>query len=567
MLRWLRSLIASSTAGRGNERGIALWRDGDYRGAEQAFRGILARNPSYAAASSNLGMVLAAQGRMDEALQVLQQAVAIDPRHAGARVNLAALLRQGGQVEQALAQLREAERLAPEDDTISANLLKPLMDLCDWPAVAAMVDEFKRLDREQPVERWGARLLPFESQLLPFSPELQLRLARFHAGRWPAAPRRPARGARDGRLRIGYVSADFHDHATAHLTRGLYGLHDRSRFSVHAYSLGTDDGSDYRRRIERDCDSFLDASGESDAALAQRIADDGIDILVDMKVHTGGARPGVFALRPAPVQINYLGYPGTSGAQYLDYLIGDSVLVPQGAEQYYSEAIARMPASYQATDNAQPIAAACPPRADFGLPDGAFVFCCFNQLYKIEPAIFAAWMDILRAVPGSVLWLQAGQDLAMQRLRAAATVAGVAPERLVFAAYAAKPEHLARHRHADLFLDTHDVNAHTTATDALWAGLPVLTWPGETFASRVAASVVSAAGLPELVMPTLAAYRETAIRYATDTAALAALKDRLARQRLSCPLFDTQAYVRALEQAYARMHEQALKGERASFQV
>ena len=243
------------------------------------------------------------------------------------------------------------------------------------------------------------------------------------------------------------------------------------------------------------------------------------------------------------------------------------MLVPEGAERFYSEAIARMPASYQATDNTQPVAAACASRTECGLPEDAFVFCCFNQLYKIEPVMFAAWMDILRAVPGSVLWLLAGQDLAMQRLRAAASTAGIAPGRLVFAGYAAKPDHLARHRHADLFLDTHDVNAHTTATDALWAGLPVLTWPGETFASRVAASVVSAAGLPELVMPSLAAYREVAIRYATDAALLAALKDRLARQRLSCPLFDSPAYVQALEQAYVRMHQQALKGERTSFQV
>jgi predicted O-linked N-acetylglucosamine transferase (SPINDLY family) len=565
--RLISSSIASSRAGRANERGIALWHGGDSVAAAKAFRAALALRPRYAAAASNLGMVLAEQGHMDEALAAQRQAVTLDPHHVGARVNLAVLLQRGGCAAEAVDHLLEARRLAPEDDSIVANLLKPLMDLCDWPAVAAMADEFRRLEREQAVERWGARLLPFESQLLPFSADLQLRLARLHAGRWPAAPRRPARAARDGRLRIGYVSADFHDHATAHLTRSLYGRHDRSRFSVHAYSLGADDGSDYRRRIERDCDAFTDAGGESDAALARRIADDGIDILVDMKVHTGGARPGVFALRPAPVQVSYLGYPGTSGAQYLDYLIADSVVVPEGVERFYSEAIVRLPGSYQATDNTQPIATACPSRAECGLPEQAFVFCCFNQLYKIEPVIFSAWMDILRAVPGSVLWLLAGQEPAMQRLRAAASTAGIAPERLVFAGYAAKPDHLARHHHADLFLDTHDVNAHTTASDALWAGLPVLTWPGETFASRVAASVVSAAGLPELVMPSLAAYKEAAIRYATDAVALAALKDRLARQRLSCTLFDTPAYVWALEQAYAHMHEQALQGERASIRV
>lgn len=316
--RLISSSIASSRAVRANERGIALWRSGDHGAAAQAFQAALVRKPDFAAAASNLGMVLAAQGKMDEALAAQRRAVTLDPGHAGARINLAALLQQGGRTAEAVEHLREAQRLAPEDDTISANLLKPLMDLCDWPAVTAMVEEFRRLGREQPVERWGTRLLPFESQLLPFSPDLQLRLARFHAGRYRTVPRKPARVLRDGRLRIGYVSADFHDHATAHLTRGLYGLHDRSRFTVHAYSLGADDGSDYRRGIARDCDSFTDAGGESDVALARRIAEDGIDILVDMKVHTGGARPGVFALRPAPVQVNYLGYPGTSGAQYLD---------------------------------------------------------------------------------------------------------------------------------------------------------------------------------------------------------------------------------------------------------
>ena len=567
MLRWLNRLITSSAAGRGNERGIALWRGGDPRGAEQVFRDVLKRNPGYAAAASNLGMVLAAQGRLDEALHALRRAVETHPAHAGARVNLALLLQQGGQTPEAVEHLREAQRLAPEDALASANLLKPLMDLCDWPAVNVMVDEFRRLDHEQPLERWGARLLPFESQLLPFTPEFQLRLARFHASGLKAAPRRQARRSPDGRLRIGYVSADFHDHATAHLTRGLYGAHDRSRFSVHAYSLGADDGSDYRRRIARDCDSFTDAAGESDASLARRIASDGIDILMDMKVHTGGARPGVFALRPAPVQVSYLGYPGTSGADFIDYLVADRVVVPAGAEGGYSEAVVRMPASYQATDDRQAIAADCPPRAALGLPEQAFVFCCFNQLYKIEPVVFSAWMDILRAVPGSVLWLLAGQDLAMRRLRNAAVAAGVAPDRLVFAAYAAKPEHLARHAHAGVFLDTHDVNAHTTATDALWAGLPVLTWPGATFASRVAASLVTAVGMPELVMPSLAAYKETAIRCAVDAAALAGFKEKLARNRRSTALFDTATYARTLEQAYVRMQDQHSSGTRTSFEV
>lgn len=562
-----------------NARGIAAWQRGDLAAAEQLFRSALKRDSNHAGAASNLGMVLAAGGRMDDAVLVLRKAVTIDPGHVGARINLAVILHQGGGIPEAVSHLDKVLELEPGNRLARANRIKPLMDLCDWMAVAREVEALKA-EAASGAAGWADAIAPFESLLLPFPPAFQLAVARHHAtvcaallDSDPRASRLTANASEAGRrLRIGYLSADFHDHATAHLSLGLYAAHDRTHFDIMAYSIGLaplhGDGSEYRRRIASGCDSFIDASGMSSEALARRIAADRIDILVDMKGYTGGARPDVLARRPAPLQVSYLGYPGTMGADFIDYLIADRVLVPDGAEQWYAEKIVCMPGSYQINDDAQAIADSVPPRASLGLPDGAFVFCCFNQLYKTEPQIFGAWMRILQAAPGSVLWLQSGHPVAEQRLRAAATSAGVDPARLVFAGYERKTDHLARHAYADLFLDTHVVNAHTTASDALWAGVPLLTWPGETFASRVAASLLHAVGMADCVMPDLAAYESRAIELACHPGQLDALRNRLAANRLSTPLFDTNAQVAALERAYRHMWTDRCRGMRpASFSV
>jgi len=301
---------------------------------------------------------------------------------------------------------------------------------------------------------------------------------------------------------------------------------------------------------------------------AERIRAHEIDILVDMKGHTANARLEIFARRPAPVQIAYLGHPGTSGADYIDYFISDHVATPPGLEKEFTEKIVRLPGSYQVNDRRQPVAEETPSRADAGLPQDAFVYCSFNRLGKIDRVVFSAWLDILSAVPRSVMWLIKEDPLAEANLRSEAQARGVDPQRLVFADKIDKPLHLARHRLADLFLDTTLYNAHTGASDALWAGLPVLTCTGATFISRVATSLLHAAGLPELAVADMAAYKTTAIDLAQNPHALAQLRGRVEQQRLTCPLFDTPRFVRNLESAYARMHEISRSGrEPESFSV
>ncbi|MBF0286020.1 MAG: hypothetical protein HQL51_16345, partial [Magnetococcales bacterium] len=355
---------------------------------------------------------------------------------------------------------------------------------------------------------------------------------------------------------------------TAHLMLGLFRRHDRSRFEIFAYSWGKDDGSHYRRRLREECDHFVDLEGASSYAIARRIREDGIDLLVDLKGHTGQSRPDIFKLRPAPLQATYLGYPGSFGGEFMDFAIVDPWVVPPSRHGVYSECLAYMPHCYQINDNEQSIAEPLPSRQACGLPEKGFVFCCFCTHYKIEPVIYSAWMRILQQTPGSVLWLLApveawGRDNLLRETEQR----GVDPARIRFAPPLPKDQHLSRLRQADLFLDTLFYNAHTTASDALWAGVPLLTLPGETFASRVGSSIARAADLPELVMGSLAEYEATAVALATrDKARLKQLRQRLAANRLTCPLFDTDRFTRDLESLYQRMWEGTARRHPAFFQ-
>ena len=349
------------------------------------------------------------------------------------------------------------------------------------------------------------------------------------------------------------------------LAAGLFERHDRARFEITAYSLSRDDGSEHRQRLRAAFEHFVDAETLPAAALAQRIADDGIEILVDLSGYTGGARSEVLALRPAPLQVGYLGYPGPMQADFIDYTIADAVVAPEAELGAIREAVVHMPACYQANDDRQPTAAETPSREAEGLPRAGFVFCCFNQSFKIERETFAAWMRILGAVPGSVLWLFASNTEVEARLRAAAAAQGVDPARLVFARWARRPEHLARQRLADLFLDTYHYNGHTTDSDALWAGVPLLTRSSEAFAGRVGASLLHAIGLPELVVESLEDYERLAIELARDPARLAALRARLEANRHTAPLFRTEDFTRALERAYDHIWAQQLAGAAPRF--
>ena len=431
---------------------------------------------------------------------------------------------------------------------------------CDWTDYAAVLAAMDDLAQDALQYGFVAGLEPFSLLTLPMAPALQAAVARAQATavaarmapireklriEWPSAPC-------EGRLRIGYVSGDFRNHATAHLTRKLFRVHDRARFEIVGFSLRPDDGSSYRRDVIAGCDRFVELFGLSNAEAAARVAQEGIHILVDMHGYTRYARPELFALRLAPVQVSFLGYPGTLGAEYVPYLIADQVVLPDGLRPWFSECPVYLPC-YQVNDDEQPIAATGMTRADAGLPEEGFVYCCFNRPNKIEPESFDAWMRILDRVPGSVLWLLASDARVADQLRQAARSRGVEPARLVFAPPLPKAEHLERHRLADLFLDTFIYNAHTTASDALWAGLPVVTLCGGSFQSRVCASLLTALGLPELITDRAAKYEALAVDLAREPERLWELRARLRESRLAGPPFDTCGFVHGLERAFEAM--------------
>jgi predicted O-linked N-acetylglucosamine transferase (SPINDLY family) len=365
-------------------------------------------------------------------------------------------------------------------------------------------------------------------------------------------------------LTIGYLSADFHSHATAMLVAELFEKHDRARFSIIGYSYGPDDGSQMRRRVVSAFDRFVDLREASFSDSAKRIATDGVNILVDLKGYTQDARTEIMALRPAPIQVNYLGYPGTMGADFIDYILVDEFIVPPDQQPFFTEKLVHLPGCYQVNDSQREIAPRTPSRAECGLPEKGFVFCCFNNNYKITPEMFGVWMRLLIGVPGSVLWLLEGNRWSPDNLRREAEARGVAADRLVFAPQFSPAEHLARLRLAELFLDTFPVNAHTTASDSLWAGCPLLTIAGTTFVSRVAGSLLRAVGLPELITTSMAEYEALALRIATNPAQRAELRARLAANRITSPLFDGGRFAATIERAYTTMWQRHAAGKNPS---
>jgi predicted O-linked N-acetylglucosamine transferase (SPINDLY family) len=438
---------------------------------------------------------------------------------------------------------------------------------CDWTDYAATA---ARLEAAVTAGRSVDR--PFSFFVYSSSAEAQLRCSRTfvadcHPQRAPQAlaPGKPRHA--DGRIRIAYASFDFHEHATAYLLAGLLELHDRSRFEITALSYGEDDRSPIRSRLEACVDRFIDVSDRTDEEIARLIRDLRIQIAVDLKGFTGGARTGVFAHRPAPLQVNFLGYPGTMGAEYIDYIIADRLVIPEPDQRFYAESVVYMPACYQPNDSQRPRPARSRSRAEHGLPERGTVFCSFNNLYKMAPVLFEVWLDLLRKVEGSVLWMLDGTAAAMRNLRSYAQAAGVAPGRLLFAPYIPLAQHLERYRHADIFLDSMPCNAHTTASDALWMGVPVLTVTGRTFAGRVASSLLHAVGLSELCHATIADYAAQALHLAQSPGELAALKSHLERGVASFPLFDTAAYCRHLERAFESMWMRYARGEQPSVLV
>ena len=534
-----------------NNLALILSEAGDLSAAEALQRQAVGLWPDYAEGHNNLGALLLDQGRPQEALDALRAAVKLKPDYPEAYLNMGNALRELGSLAEAIEAYRHAIELRPTYAEALAQLVYHRARACDWTDAGAEATLLSA------VRQNAARIPPF--MLIPTAATGadQLLCARKWIEHFVVPEQQVLQhhaAPRSGRLRIGYLSSDFHDHATAYLIAELIERHDRDRFEIHAYSYGADPGGDMRARLVSAFDRYTDIDALSHRAAAARIRADDIDILVDLKGHTHRARPKILAFRPAPVQVNYLGFPGTMGAPFIDYIVADDFIVPRDRQMLFAEKLAYLPDCYQPNDTRGDIAAA-PSRAACGLPAQGFVFCAFNNSFKITPTFFAIWMRLLQQVPGSVLWLLESNALVRRNLTAAAVAAGIDPDRLVFAPMLPHGQHLARHRHADLFLDTLPCNAHTTASDALWSGLPVLTCVGETFAGRVAGSIVRAAGLSELVATSPHDYEALALALARDPARLADIRSRLDASRASLPLFDVAKRTRDLEALYARMAE------------
>ncbi|MEN3952052.1 glycosyltransferase [Iodidimonas sp. SYSU 1G8] len=501
---------------------------------------------------NNLGGMLVESRDYHGALRWLSQAAARAPADAMVLTNLMAAHTGLGQHAEALAAGLRLAAVSRPDAALTSKLAVASQHLFDWSALPEL-----RHALDQARQRGDTSAHPFSLVALPGAgPEYQRACAaHFGHGRAqgvPALPR-PAPSAAGGPLRIGYVSGEFREHATAWLLAEVLEHHDKARFHVTGFSTAEDETpGPTRRRLARAFSELVDISRQSDEEAAALIRARGIDVLLDLNGYTGTMRPGIFARRPASVQVNYLGFPGTLGTDFMDYIIADAVVIPPSLERFYAETVLRLPHCYQPNDRNRPLP---PParRADVGLPEDAFVFCSFNNAYKLTPDVFDQWCALLADVPGSVLWVLSGNTAANDNLHREAAARGIDPARLVFAGRMDLAGHLARFRCADLFLDTFPCTAHTTASDALWCGVPVVTRLGETFASRVAASILHAAGLPQLVAESADDYLALARRLATAPAELAAIRQHLEQVRMTCPLFDSKTYTRDLEALYRRV--------------
>lgn len=515
--------------------------------------------PDYAEAWYNLGVGLFQLGRYTESLASYERALALRPGYMEALVSRGTTLMTLRRPADACPSIEQALAIDPHFPWVRGAWLTARLYLCEW---GRWEEELGRVAEE--VNAGGAPAMPLSMIWLLDSPALQLRVARtWMAEHHPRAAEsvRIQPAARRPRIRVGYFSADFRAHAVATLTAGMFEQHDREQFEVFAFSFGPDTGDPMRQRLRGAFEQFLDVRNKSAEEIAELSRSLGIDVAVDLQGLTELHRFGIFARRAAPVQVLYLGFAGTTGSTCMDYMIADRVVVPEERRGDYSEKIVYLPRSFLVSDRTRHIAERRFARSELGLPEHAFVFCCFNNTYKIQPAIFASWMRILRRVPASVLWLSKAEPRAEANLRAEAGRYGVDPERLIFAPkMPLMEEHLARHRAADLFLDTVPFNAHTTASDALWAGLPVLTLMGQAFAGRVAASQLTTLGFPELITESQQAYEDLAVALASDSVPLARLKSSLDAARLTTPLFDTAGFTRLMESAYRAMLDRCRDG-------
>ncbi len=536
--------------------GNALLAQGKAEQAVMACKRAVSANPNLAEAHNNLGNALVALKRLAEALPCYERALALKPQSADMMANLGQVLSATKRPLDALAAFEKALALDANAAGLYGTWLHTRLGLCDWRDIdTAFVELGRRIDNGE----YAA--IPFTVLAAPLSASQHHMCSKIYVDRmrFPKTGVMHAKNLHE-RIKIGYFSADFHGHATAHLMAKLFEQHDRSRFEVIAFSFGPPSVHPMRDRLEAAFDQFIDVAGLPDVAIAERARAMHIDIAIDLKGYTEDCRTGIFAHRAAPVQVSYLGYPGTMGAPFIDYIMADATVIPQGHRECFTEKIVYLPHSYQVNDLQRRVSDRVFTRAEVLLPEQGFVFCCFNNNYKITPDVFGVWMRLLLLVSGSVLWQLEDNVHAVGNLRAEAAARGISPERLVFAPRVDMPEHLSRQRLANLFLDTLYCNAHTTASDALWVGLPVLSCLGQAFPGRVASSLLRAVGLAELVVNSLQDYENLALALASDPARLDALRHRLIENRLRAPLFDTALFAKHAETAFTAMWQRKIEG-------
>jgi protein O-GlcNAc transferase len=539
--------------------GVALNDKGDSEAAIDSYKQALKIKPDYAEAYNNMGVALKDKGDPEAAIGSYKRAINLKPDDAEAYYNMGVALVEKGALDAGIKSYEMALKIKPDYQASRVDKLFLQSQICDWAALEQDRGLIATLGiSTESIGFFG--ILPLEDAPERHRVRSEILVEKLYKHKTPLPPAaKPSQEPQ--RLRIGYFSADFQEHPVAYLMAKVLEVHDRMRFEVYGYSIGPARDDDMRQRLIKAFDVFIDVRDMSDQDVALLVRQDKIDIAIDLTGHTKNNRLGIFAYRAAPVQINYLGYPGTIGADFIDYIIADSVLIPSGYEQYYNEHILRLPNSYMPTDNTRPMSTRPMSRSEMDLPEDGFVFCCFNNNYKISPQEFDIWMRVLAKVEGSVLWLRNSNAWSEDNLRTQAKIRGVDPSRLVFAGRTPIEEHLARQKLADLFLDTFAFNAHTTAAEALWAGLPVVTKVGKGFAARVAASLLTAVDLPELITETEQEYEALILNLATNPERLAQIRKTLADKRLSAPLFDTALFTKHLEDGYQQVYQRYYDGK------
>jgi predicted O-linked N-acetylglucosamine transferase (SPINDLY family) len=535
----------------------------DLNRSEEAIAGYdkaLEIKADYVEALHNRGNAFQELNQLAQAMESFDRALAIKPKYADALNNRGLVLRELGRRPEAQLCFEKALAIEPDHRYAFFGVADAARAACDWPRATKVAGEL-----EHRITRLDAVIPPFTLLGYDIDPGLQLECARVYMAEKAPAPMQPVRrrSLRDhDKLRIAYLSADFRKHVMAFVTADLFELHDRTRFETFGISLGADDGSEDRARLVRAFDQFIDVRRKADVDVARLLAELEIDIAVDLIGHTEGCRPRILAHRPAPIQVSYLGYAGTTGADFMDYVIADRIVLPFDQQPFYTEKIVHLPDCYHVNHPNRPMAELAPTRQQASLPEHGFVFCCFANSYKITSPVFEVWMRLLKAVDGGVLWLAQGDGAHLQNLRKEAAAQGIDPARIIFAGKVPFAEYFSRFLLADLFLDTLPYNSHATAADVLWTGLPLLTCTGSSFAGRVATSMLSAVGLPELATKGLAEYEALALRLATDPALLRSFRQRLEQNRATSALFDTDRFRHHLEAAYTTMWNLHQGGEK-----